>query len=81
METSMEPRLPDLPVQVSVRRDVMIWSNVWLALAGLMAYPVYRWAREASFEHGRWSLSEFQPSGQARPSGDGDDDASLSSTD
>ena len=82
METSMEPRLPDLPVQVSVRRDVMIWSNVWLALAGLMAYPVYRWVREASFEHGRWSLSEFQPSGQARPSGDGgDDDDSLSSTD
>ena len=81
METSMEPSLPELPVQVSVRRDVMIWSNVWLALAGLLAYPVYRWAREASFEHARWSVSGFLPSGQARPGDDADDgeDDSLSS--
>ena len=81
METSMGPSSPEMPVQVSVRRDVMIWSNVWLALAGLLAYPVYRWAREASFEHARWSLSEFLPSGQTRPVDDeGDDeDDSVSS--
>lgn len=77
LEPASEPSLPDLPVEVRVRRDVMIWSNVWLAMAGLLAYPAYRWAREASFEHARWSLSEFLPSGGGRPddgeAGDGDD--------
>ena len=79
----MEPSSPNMPVQVSVRRDVMIWSNVWLAMAGLLAYPVYRWAREASFEHSRWARSEFLPTGGARPADDEDDDGddSLSSVD
>lgn len=83
LEPSAEPLAPDQAMELRVRRDVMIWSNVWLAMAGLLAYPAYRWVREASFEHARWSLSEFLPTGGNKPDAaepDGGDDA-LSSLD
>lgn len=61
MEPSTEPGQDPTPYGVRIRRDVMIWSNVWMGLATLLAYPVFRWIREYSFERSRWSVSDFSP--------------------
>jgi hypothetical protein len=71
IEPTMDPPNPELPFSIGIRRDVMVWSNVWLGFIGLMAYPVYRWMRLSSFESARWAMSDFSPSNAAD---DGDDD-------
>jgi hypothetical protein len=65
IEPTMDPPNPELPFFIGVRRDVMVWSNVWLGFLGLMAYPIYRWMRLSSFESSRWAMSDFSPSNAA----------------
>ena len=51
------------PVQywVVVTRDVVMWSNFFLALALLSLIPALVWWRSRSFETARWSTSDFSP--------------------
>lgn len=61
IEPSMEPVRRDFGFRLELVRDVMVWSNLWLGLAGLLAYPFYRWYREHSFERERWAMSDQSP--------------------
>jgi ribosomal protein S26 len=61
VETGGDPGSPEVPVTLTVVRDVMVWSNVWLGLAALLAYPVFRWVREHAFERARWAQSDYSP--------------------
>ena len=61
IEPSMEPGQGPIPYVMRIRRDVMIWSPVWIGLVTLLAYPVFRWIREHAFERSRWSGSDFSP--------------------
>jgi len=61
VETEGQPGLPEVTCSIRLVRDVMVWSNVWLGLALLAAYPIYRWLREHAFERERWSASDFSP--------------------
>lgn len=49
------------PYTVTVRRDVVTWSNFWLALALLSIVPAVVWWRTRGFEKSRWSTSDFSP--------------------
>jgi hypothetical protein len=62
----------EIPVEITVTRDVTVWSNFWLGLGLLMTYPCYRWVREHAFEHGRWAMSDFSP--YSSSTDDDDDD-------
>jgi len=72
IEPSMDPPQPDLGFHLTLDRDVMVWSNAWLGVAALLAYPFYRWFREHSFERQRWSMSDYSPFASAEA--DDDDD-------
>lgn len=73
IEPTMDPPDPELPFTIGVRRDVMVWSNVWIGFLGLMAYPIYRWMRLSGFERSRWATSDFSPYATAGGGDDGDD--------
>jgi hypothetical protein len=73
IEPSMDPREPPLAFQLTLDRDVMVWSNVWLGVAALLAYPIFRWFREHGFERERWSMSDFSPYASAEADDDDDD--------
>lgn len=73
IEPSMDPPQPPLAFWLTVERDVMVWSNVWLGVAALLAYPLFRWFREHSFERQRWSMSDFSPYASAETDDDDDD--------
>lgn len=49
------------PYILTVRRDVVTWSNFWLALVLLTVVPAIVWWRTRSFEKSRWSTSDFSP--------------------
>jgi ribosomal protein S27AE len=61
MDVDGSPGLGRAEFLVEVTRDVMVWSNVILGLAALLAYPVFRWIREHAFERERWSVSDHSP--------------------
>lgn len=52
---------PPVRYWVVVTRDVPMWSNFFLALALLSVIPGLVWWRSRSFEHARWSTSDFSP--------------------
>ena len=72
VEPEADPGVGEISYRLTVVRDVTVWSNFWLGLALLLAYPLFRWAREHAFERRRWSQSDFSPYASA---GGGDDDA------
>lgn len=61
MDADGSPGLGLAEFRLEITRDVMVWSNVLIGLAALLAYPLYRWIREHSFERERWSLSDHSP--------------------
>ena len=46
-----------IPGQIRIRRDVMNWSNYFVSLVLLLAFPLYLLFRERAFEYSRWSNS------------------------
>jgi hypothetical protein len=72
VEPEADPGVGEISYRLAVVRDVTVWSNFWLGLVLLLAYPLFRWAREHAFERRRWSQSDFSPYASA---GGGDDDA------
>ncbi len=52
---------PPLQLRMTVRRDVVTWSNFLWACLFLSAYPIIAWWRNRSFEMSRWSQSDFSP--------------------
>ncbi|MBN8530891.1 MAG: DUF4178 domain-containing protein [Alphaproteobacteria bacterium] len=50
-----------VPVQVTLKRDVPIWSNFFLACGAVLLWFGWEWLRDRSFETRRWSNSDFSP--------------------
>jgi hypothetical protein len=48
-------------VELSIVRDVTIWSSFWAALLMLIAYPLLAMKRSRSFETRRWANSDYAP--------------------
>jgi Domain of unknown function (DUF4178) len=61
IEPEGQPGLSEVTYQLTVVRDVMVWSNFWIGLLPLLAYPVFRWVREHAFERERWSANDLSP--------------------
>lgn len=70
MDPAGEAPMTEVAYGLSVTRDVPVWSNFWLGLAGLLAYPAYRLLREHAFERQRWSASDFSPYASAESDDD-----------
>lgn len=70
IDASADPALPQSPFTVTVVRDVVVWSNFWIALALLLIYPVYCWLRAYAFERARWLESDYTPAIYAAKSDD-----------
>lgn len=51
----------DRSFTLSIRRDVVIWSNYFAVIFLLAPYPLYLWWRNRAFETARWSDSDFSP--------------------
>ncbi len=61
IDASADPAVKNMPYSVTVVRDVIIWSNFWIALSLLLIYPVYCWVRAWMFERARWMDSDYAP--------------------
>ncbi len=61
IDASADPAVKEMPFTVTVVRDVVIWSNFWIASGLLLIYPVYCWIRGWSFERARWMESDYAP--------------------
>ena len=70
MEVSADPVVGQMPFSVTVVRDVPVWSNFWVGLACLLAYPLYCWLRSYRFERARWAESDYSPYASASSDGD-----------
>ena len=57
----------------TVFRDAPSWSNFFLALIGLLLFPLlFRW-RAWAFERSRWAESDHSASSQSQADDDDDD--------
>jgi hypothetical protein len=63
LETSADPGIHEMPLTVTARAGVIVWSNFWIGLILILAYPVYCWLRSWSFESARWSESDYSQFG------------------
>ena len=70
IEASADPAVRAMPFSVTVQRDVVIWSNFWIALALVLAYPIYSWMRAYTFERARWLESDYTPAVYLKSSDD-----------
>ena len=61
IDASADPRVTAMPFSVAVVRDVVVWSNFWIALAVVLVYPLYCWGRAYTFERTRWLESDYRP--------------------
>ena len=61
IEASADPAVQAMPFSVKVVRDVVVWSNFWIALGVVLVYPLYCWMRSYTFERARWLESDYTP--------------------
>lgn len=61
IEPSVAPGISSLPYSITVRRDVLPWSNFWLLMIALLILPVYSTIRKHGFEMRRWEDSDYSP--------------------
>jgi hypothetical protein len=71
IQASADPAVAEMPYSVSVVRDVVVWSNFWIAAILVLIYPLYSAIRQYSFEYRRWQESDYSPYSS---SGGSDDD-------
>ena len=72
IEATADPAVQAMPFSVKVVRDVVVWSNFWIALGLILIYPIYCWIRSYTFERARWLESDYAPA-IYRGSSDDDD--------
>lgn len=63
IDAGADPQISEMPYNVTVQRGGLFWSNFWLGLIVLLAWPVRLWFRKIGFESARWAESDFTPSG------------------
>jgi ribosomal protein S27AE len=61
IEPSADRAVGQMEFSVTAVRDVLVWSNFWIAVAVLLAYPCYCWLRAWLFERSRWMESDYAP--------------------
>ena len=59
IEPSADEKIQQLPILLEVIPGGHIWSNFFLGLVALVAYPGYFWIRSATFESARWENSSM----------------------
>jgi hypothetical protein len=70
LESSADPAVRAMPFSVKIVRDVVVWSNFWIALVLVLLYPIYCWMRSYTFERARWLESDYAPSIYAQSGSD-----------
>ena len=60
-------------LEIKLTRDKALWSNFWLAIGLLMAYPLWAMIRHWQFENRRWSNSDHAPALYRVEFGESDD--------
>ena len=70
IESTADPAVRAMPFSVAVKRDVVVWSNFWIALVLVLLYPFYCWMRSYTFERARWLESDYMPAVYLRSSSD-----------
>ncbi len=70
IEPEADLSITEMPFTMRVMHGGVFWSNFWMVLMVLLAYPLYLFFRSASFERRRWAESELS----ATPSSSTDDD-------
>lgn len=63
IDADADPQIAEMPYNISVKRGGLFWSNFWLGLLVLLAWPTSLWFRKIGFESARWGESDFTPSG------------------
>lgn len=56
-----DPTITRLPFQVRIQHGGVFWSNFFLCLLAIGAWPVWAFIRYHRFESKRWSESDFSP--------------------
>ncbi|HEY5892609.1 MAG TPA: DUF4178 domain-containing protein [Chthoniobacterales bacterium] len=59
--SSADPNVTEMPFNIRVRSGGLFWSNFWMTLGLLLIFPLWNFFRAHSFEHERWSDSDFSP--------------------
>ena len=73
VEAELPPTAPAVACTFTVFRDAPSWSNFFLALIGLLLFPLlFRW-RAWAFERSRWAESDHSASSQSQADDDDDD--------
>ena len=54
-----DPALAKMPFHVTLKRGGVFWSNFFLCLLAIWAWPLWAKFRNFSFEARRWSESDF----------------------
>lgn len=47
--------------EIEVKNNVPVWSNFWISLALILAWPAFYFVRRRNFEVRRWSNSDYSP--------------------
>jgi hypothetical protein len=47
--------------EIEVKNNVPLWSNFWISLALILAWPAFYFIRRRNFEVRRWSNSDYSP--------------------
>ncbi len=63
IDAEADPLLAAIEYHVEIRRGGLFWSNFWLGLLVLLAWPASVWYRARSFETARWAESDFTRTG------------------
>ncbi len=73
VEGELPPASPAVACTLTVFRDAPSWSNFFLALLGLLLFPIlFRW-RAWAFERSRWAESDHSSSGHDEREDDDDE--------
>lgn len=65
VEASGDPMITQMPFTLTVVRDVVGWSNFFIAFALVLIYPIYCGWRASMFERQRWMDSDYSPYGSS----------------
>lgn len=60
-DPDLSATLAQAPIQLTVERGGLFWSNFWTGLLAICLWPVWTGLRSLSFERRRWMESDFNP--------------------
>lgn len=70
IDAEADAAVPQMQFGVTVVRDVVVWSNFWIAILLVLIYPTYCLVRSWMFERARWIDNEYAPWAYSTPESD-----------